>query len=196
MLLTMSAVLSRRGSYHSQADSAGSIPVTRSRREKPCDRGGSTGSSPPVVPPADGLGLRPVPPSSTPVAKHETGPHRGRCRSRAAPSNILSKLERRLGQPSSPCLPAPMKGSSGGAELCQIHNLACGRCHDLSSTFGEVTSERDPTRKPFISTREQVLPCAIGQFSRPLPQLSPASQQWPAPLQRAPPPPPLQDNCT
>ena len=45
-----------------------------------------------------------------------------------------------LGQPLSPCLPAPMKGSSGGTKLCQIHNLACGRCHDLSSTFGEVTS--------------------------------------------------------
>jgi len=36
MLLTPSAVRSRRHSYHSQADSAGSIPVTRSTREKRC----------------------------------------------------------------------------------------------------------------------------------------------------------------
>ena len=36
MLLTLSAVRSRRHSYHSQADSAGSIPVTRSTREKRC----------------------------------------------------------------------------------------------------------------------------------------------------------------
>jgi len=36
MLLTLSAVRSRRHSYHSQADSAGSIPVTRSTHEKRC----------------------------------------------------------------------------------------------------------------------------------------------------------------
>src|SRR5450759_3543330 len=36
VLLTLSAVRSRRHSYHSQADSAGSIPVTRSKREKRC----------------------------------------------------------------------------------------------------------------------------------------------------------------
>ena len=34
ILLTLSSVRSRRHSYHSQADSAGSIPVTRSVREK------------------------------------------------------------------------------------------------------------------------------------------------------------------
>jgi len=36
VLLTLFAVRSRRHSYHSQADSAGSIPVTRSKREKRC----------------------------------------------------------------------------------------------------------------------------------------------------------------
>ena len=36
LLLTLFAVRSRRHSYHSQADSAGSIPVTRSTREKRC----------------------------------------------------------------------------------------------------------------------------------------------------------------
>jgi len=36
VLLTLFAVRSRRHSYHSQADSAGSIPVTRSTREKRC----------------------------------------------------------------------------------------------------------------------------------------------------------------
>jgi hypothetical protein len=35
-LLTLSAVRSRRHSYHSQADSAGSIPVTRFTREQRC----------------------------------------------------------------------------------------------------------------------------------------------------------------
>ena len=38
LLLTLSSVRSRRHSYHSQADSAGSIPVTRSKREKRCNR--------------------------------------------------------------------------------------------------------------------------------------------------------------
>jgi hypothetical protein len=36
ILLTLFAVRSRRHSYHSQADRAGSIPVTRSKREKRC----------------------------------------------------------------------------------------------------------------------------------------------------------------
>ena len=36
ILLTLSSVRSRRHSYHSQADSAGSIPVTRSKREQRC----------------------------------------------------------------------------------------------------------------------------------------------------------------
>jgi hypothetical protein len=40
ILLTLSAVRSRRHSYHSQADSAGSLPVTRSTREKCCNRCG------------------------------------------------------------------------------------------------------------------------------------------------------------
>src|ERR1035437_5200332 len=35
-LLTLSSVRSRRHSYHSQADSAGSIPVIRSKREQRC----------------------------------------------------------------------------------------------------------------------------------------------------------------
>jgi hypothetical protein len=34
MLLTLSAVRARRHSFHSQADSAASIPATRSKREK------------------------------------------------------------------------------------------------------------------------------------------------------------------
>jgi hypothetical protein len=38
VLLTLSAVRSRRHSYHSQADSAGSIPVTRSMLEYRCNR--------------------------------------------------------------------------------------------------------------------------------------------------------------
>ena len=38
VLLTLFAVRSRRHSYHSQADSAGSIPVTRSIREDSCSR--------------------------------------------------------------------------------------------------------------------------------------------------------------
>src|ERR1035437_7647347 len=36
ILLTLSSVRSRRHSYHSQADSAGSIPVTRSKHEQRC----------------------------------------------------------------------------------------------------------------------------------------------------------------
>ena len=38
VLLTLSSVPSRRPSYHSQADSAGSIPVTRPAHEKRCNR--------------------------------------------------------------------------------------------------------------------------------------------------------------
>src|ERR1035437_9338141 len=43
VLLTLFAVRSRMHSYHSQADSAGSIPVTRSTREKRCTTSESDG---------------------------------------------------------------------------------------------------------------------------------------------------------
>jgi hypothetical protein len=46
ILLTLMPVRSRRHSYHSQADSAGSIPVTRSTREKCCKTSKSAANAP------------------------------------------------------------------------------------------------------------------------------------------------------
>jgi hypothetical protein len=48
MLLTLSAVRSRGHRLHSQADSAGSIPVTRSTREKRCSSCGFADSTFPI----------------------------------------------------------------------------------------------------------------------------------------------------
>jgi hypothetical protein len=97
----VSAVFSRRHSYHSQADSAGSIPVTRSTRQNRCQSWDGLQSH------ADSAGA-----SNTPEGKH-----------RKAPASLQARLTRGRESAAAPSIRLP------DLQFSEAAGLEPARCH-------------------------------------------------------------------